>query len=171
MTMKEESETEDVEVEKEDIKPLLVVAEEHPAAIVLPASEEVTPVKGKRGRKAIVKSKDSGSELDVNKVAVEAAASPLGASTRSVAGTPTRDKQPPAAPVAPVAPSPMIIAKQVLTTPKGKQPPTRGGSRSSSRVVATASVASAEDEEDPYAFKEPKNLEATTSGETNQTII
>jgi hypothetical protein len=168
MTMKEESETEDVEVEKEDIKPLLVVAEEHPASIVLPASEEVTPVKGKRGRKAIVKSEDSGSEVDVNKVAVEAAASPLGASTRSVRGTPTRDKQPPAAPT---APSPMIIAKQVSTTPKGKQPPTRGGSRSSSRVVATASVASAEDEEDPYAFKEPENIEATTSGETNQTII
>ena len=139
----EESETEDVEVEKDDAK-------QESRAGSAASTEDVAPTKPKRGRKptrpAVVE--DSGSEVEQSKTE---------ANTRSSRYTPTREKQ-----------------QQRASTPRGggkinSGASSRGSSRSSGRF--NASNAAAEEEEDPYAFKEPENVEiakiekSTSSGD------
>merc|ERR1712051_202297 len=121
---------EDVEVEKDDAKQ---------DSTSTASTEEVVPSKPKRGRKptrpppAVVE--DSGSEVEQSKPE---------ASTRASRSTPTREKQKPSTP-----------------TRGGGKVPTgvpRGGNRSSGRSGGRFNLSSTvvDDEEDPYAFKEPE---------------
>ena len=126
----EESETEDVEIEKDDAKQ---------DSTSTASTEEVVPSKPKRGRKptrpppAVVE--DSGSEMEQSKPE---------ASTRASRSTPTREKQKPSTPT-------RGGGKVGTGVP-------RGGNRSSGRSGGRFNLSNTvvDDEEDPYAFKEPE---------------
>lgn len=124
---KDESETDEVEVEKDD-------------SSSTPDQQQATPTKAKRGRKGkpIIPNEDSGSEEKQQQQQQQLPSTPTNDSSRPVRGTPTRERPP---------------ARQAAT-PKSKKRKTRGP----------------EDEEDPYAFKEPENLDEVVKFDTPRKV-
>ena len=148
-TTNEESENEDVEVEKEDGKPVEVTS--------TTSSEDLSPAKtpSKRGRKAKATTNTSqkNDSTTTNNTTVDDSGSEIEAksevaSTRSTSRTGTK-------------PPPKSSAlKGKLTTPLGG----RG------RRAATSTTTSNDDDDDPYAFKEPENLIEASSNVVTATV-